>query len=275
MITRLVRNPVKSMLGEALRHASLTPLGVAGDRASALIEAESGRIVTAKHPRKWSRMLTLAAAYADTGAVTITFPGGQTKSSNDSEIDSTLSAYLGHAVCLSFTPPDNGAIERVDPVVNGEVMDEGRRRVTESRLPGLEQGSFVDYAAVHLVTTATLNRLEQLAPGRRFDVARFRPNLLLDLSDTVPFEENTWTGRRMYIGADVVLELDLPAPRCAIPALAQPDLPYDPEVIRAIAQHNRITIPDVGPVACVGVYARVLQAGTIRVGDPVALERAR
>jgi hypothetical protein len=45
--------------------------------------------------------------------------------------------------------------------------------------------------------------------------------------------------------------------------LPQADLPADPGILRAAAQHNH---------ANVGVYAAVLRGGTIRRGDAVSLE---
>jgi MOSC domain-containing protein YiiM len=44
--------------------------------------------------------------------------------------------------------------------------------------------------------------------------------------------------------------------------LAQGDLPKDPGILRTAAQHNHVNV---------GVYASVLQGGTLRRGDPVWL----
>ena len=53
--------------------------------------------------------------------------------------------------------------------------------------------------------------------------------------------------------------------------LAQPDLPRDDAVLQTIARHNRFDIPGLGPSSCVGVYALVTAAGTVRHGDPVEI----
>ena len=42
------------------------------------------------------------------------------------------------------------------------------------------QPAFFDLAVLHLLTTATLDRLRELAPGATFDVRRYRPNVVLD-----------------------------------------------------------------------------------------------
>jgi hypothetical protein len=54
--------------------------------------------------------------------------------------------------------------------------------------------------------------------------------------------------------------------------LAQGELPKDPGILRTAAQHNRVDIPGVGLYPCVGVYATVATGGSVRRGDPVALQ---
>jgi uncharacterized protein YcbX len=218
-------------------------------------------------------MLELRAEMTDDGAAAITFPSGLTVRSDDARIDQELSAFLGRHVHLTTEAPAETFVERADPVVAGEFIPEEGRRVTIGRLgDGAPAGSFFDYAPLHVITTATLARLQELAPESRFHPDRFRPNLLLDLPDVEPFTENGWTGARLHVGDTVVLALDLPSPRCAIPMLAQADLPHDPNIIRAVARHNRILVPDYGAGACVGAYAQIVRSGTIHVGDPLRLE---
>jgi len=271
-VERLFRYPIKSMRGEERLSVRITPRGIEGDRGWALTDVETGRIVSAKYPWKWSRMLSLAAR-ADDGLpdVTITFPNGDEASTLDPGIDERLSGFLGRAVRLSALPSGEMAIERADPIVAGQFVAEGDREVITRRL-NAPVGTFFDYAPLHLITKATLARLGKLAPQSRFDVARFRANLLVDLPDQPAFVENEWARGRMYIGTQVMLELDLPTPRCAVPTLAQGDLPPDQEIIRTVARYNRISIDGAAPSACVGAYARVLQGGEINAGDTIRLE---
>jgi hypothetical protein len=42
----------------------------------------------------------------------------------------------------------------------------------------------------------------------------------------------------------------------------QEDLPHDPRVLRAAADHHRVTV---------GVFASIGYPGTVRIGDPVWL----
>ena len=117
---------------------------------------------------------------------------------------------------------------------------------------------------VHLLTTATLDRLGELYPQGRFEVQRFRPNIVVQLvSDEKGFAENVWLGHTLAIGDEVRLSITGSCGRCVMTTLAQGDLSKDPGILRTAAQHNQ---------ANVGVYAAVVQGGTIRRSDPVRIE---
>ncbi|MFQ5545970.1 MAG: MOSC N-terminal beta barrel domain-containing protein, partial [Acidiferrobacterales bacterium] len=79
-VVSLWRYPIKSMMGEELNAAAVTERGLRGDRAYALIDVSSGKVVSAKNPLKWARMFDCRAAYTDkpntTGTVCISLPDG-------------------------------------------------------------------------------------------------------------------------------------------------------------------------------------------------------
>jgi uncharacterized protein YcbX len=52
-VSELWRYPVKSMRGERLTESEVTEAGLVGDRAYALVDAETGKVCSAKHPRLW------------------------------------------------------------------------------------------------------------------------------------------------------------------------------------------------------------------------------
>lgn len=136
-----------------------------------------------------------------------------------------------------------------------------RDAVTEFALP---EGTFFDCAVVHVLTTATLERLRELYPAGRFEVRRFRPNIVVETDAGVnDFVENEWIGRTLAIGDTVRLSITRPCSRCVMTTLPQADLPRDHGILRAAAQHNQ---------AHVGVYAAVVQGGTVRRGDEARLE---
>lgn len=78
MLARILRYPITSMCGEDLPFAALTKRGTDGGRGRALIDTATGHVVSAKHPRKWGQMLTLAArGGTQPSFVTIIFPDGR------------------------------------------------------------------------------------------------------------------------------------------------------------------------------------------------------
>jgi uncharacterized protein YcbX len=135
-----------------------------------------------------------------------------------------------------------------------------RDTVTDFALP---TGTFFDCATVHLLTTATLNRLRDFYPQGRFEIQRFRPNIVVTLKGGEQgFAEDAWIGHTLAIGDDVRLNITGPCGRCVMTTLAQGDLPKDSGILRTAVQQNR---------ANVGVYAAVARGGTIRRGDRVRL----
>ena len=64
-IQALWRFPVKSMLGEELDAADLSEGGIAGDRAYAIRDKETGKVASAKHPKLWPDLLACRAAFVE------------------------------------------------------------------------------------------------------------------------------------------------------------------------------------------------------------------
>jgi uncharacterized protein YcbX len=95
---------------------------------------------------------------------------------------------------------------------------------------------------VHILTTATLDRLRGLYPQGRFDVRRFRPNIMVQLaSGEKSFAENAWTGHTLAIGTAVRLNITGPCGRCMMTTLAQGDLPRDPGILRTALSITKST----------------------------------
>lgn len=270
-VRTLLRYPVKSMAGEAIPAAQLlADHGVQGDRAFAVLDVETGRIASAKHPRRWSGLLECSARFVDPlaadqrrGPVALALPGGVHLRSDHDDLDHALSAALGRTVCLVDTPPPQA-------VYDGQRA--GRDEASGEPLAvGADVGTFFDFAPIHLVTTASLDRLGELCPTSDFAVQRFRPNLVIDTGDRQGFVENEWIGRTITIGA-VALYVSFPCPRCVMTTLAQGALPADPAVLLAATRHNRQMFALLArTMPTVGVYATVVRPGVVHPGDPVHL----
>jgi uncharacterized protein YcbX len=234
----LWRYPVKSMQGEEINASAVTFKGLLGDRAYALMDAEDGKTVTAKNPKKWPTMFQFRAAFAEPSMETvppvrITTPDGIVLDSRQADLNAILSQALGRTVTLEDMPPAEPHLDEYWP----DAAD----------VPGLPH---------------TLEALRDAYPAGRFEARRFRPNLMVD-AGSVPFAENAWIGRTISIGEEVKLSITGPCPRCIMTTLPQGDLPKDPGILRAAVQHNG---------GNVGIYASVLQGGVIRRGDLIRVE---
>ncbi len=264
-VVSLWRYPVKSMIGEELNATEVTERGLLGDRAYAVVDTTDGKAATAKNPRKWPNLFDFRARLAQperlagkNPPVQITLPDGTPVTSDQHDLDQVLSKSLDHHVTLRAAQGEPVNVEEYWPDMEGLPH---RDTITDFTL---REGTFFDAAMVHLMTTATLDRLRELYPQGRFEVRRFRPNIVVQLaSGEKGFAENAWVGHTLAIGTAVRLKITGPCGRCVMTTLAQGDLPKDPGILRTAAQHNRVKV---------GVYAAVLRGGTIRRGDSVSLE---
>jgi uncharacterized protein YcbX len=263
-VVSLWHYPVKSMMGEELNATEVTERGLLGDRRYALVDSADGKVATAKNPRKWPGLFDFRAAFieparaaAKVPPVRIALPDGTTVTSDQSDLNQILSKALNRAVTLGAS--QRGAVTAEEYWPDMEGLDH-RDTITDFTLP---EGTFFDCATVHLLTTATLDRLRELYPQGRFEVRRFRPNIVVQLaSGEKSFAENAWVGQTLSIGSEVSLSITGNCGRCVMTTLAQGDLSKDPGILRTAAQHNQVNV---------GVYAAVVRGGTIRRGEPVRM----
>jgi len=280
-VVALWRYPVKSMMGEELNAGVLTDRGLVGDRAYALVDRQSGKVASAKHPKKWPGLFECRASFveppqdpANPPPVRITLPDGTALVSDQDDIDGRLSALVRRDVRLARTAPRGATMEEYWPDIDGVSPHGHRATVTDERVGiAAPPGTFFDAAPIHVLTAATLDRLRRLYPSGRFEARRFRPNLVIDVrTGDEGFPENGWVGRTLRIADAVRLPVLAPVPRCVMTTLAQGDLPRDPGILRTPAQHNRIDVLDLGRYACVGAYGAVAAGGRVARGDPVWVE---
>jgi uncharacterized protein YcbX len=257
------RYPVKSMMGEELNAAFITQTGLFGDRSYALCDMETGKVVSAKNPKKWPSMFSYRAAYTappTAGSalppVRVTLPDGAMSESSSADFAPKISSMLGRAVKLITAPPQDAQLEEYWPDMP-ELSN--RDVVTDEAMP---KGTFFDLALLHILTTSTLDKLRELNPHSRFEPRRFRPNLIIDTSGQSGFVENDWIGKTLALGPEVQIQVTGPCPRCVMTTLAQGDLPKDPAILKTAAQHNEVRV---------GIYASVVKMGTVRLGDTISV----
>ena len=260
-VAALWRYPVKSMQGEELNASEVTAAGLVGDRGFAVVDQATGKVAGAKNPRKWPGFFQFRASYVTPPAagdplpaVRVMLPDGTCVTSDEAGIARLLSAALGRDVAFA------AAAGRAAAAAAAEGYDVDSDEVLDFEMPA---GTFFDCAPVHIVTTATLERLRALYPAGRFEPRRFRPNIIVATRpDAAGFAENAWVGRTVAVGGSVRLRVVKTTGRCVMTTLPQYDLPRDPGILRTAVRHNN---------AMVGVYAEVLAGGTIRRGDTVTV----
>jgi uncharacterized protein YcbX len=286
-VRALWRFPVKSMLGEEVDAVDVSDGGVVGDRIYALTDRETGKVVSAKHPKLWPNMLACRATFveppnggAELPAVRIDLADGSSVRSDDADVDAVLSRFFGRDVELANAADNGYTIDQYHPDEENYDPDGHRDEVVEAQLgaaffnerglpSAVAEGSFFDLFPLSVLTTSSLDQFGELEPEMDFDVRRFRMNVIVDTPGS-GFVENEWPGHSLAIGDDVRLGVALPDPRCVMPSLAHQELPRDPRILKALARHNRIDVAG-AMYPCAGVYAVAEATGTIRKNDRVSL----
>jgi len=129
------------------------------------------------------------------------------------------------------------------------------------RVVSAQGHSFSDVAdkCLHLVNLETVRSLG-VELGQELDPLRFRANVYFD--GLAPWAEAQWLDRQVRLG-DAVLEVFARTDRCAAtdvnPATAARDTSIPPDLMRMYG-HNEL-----------GVYARVVEGGTVRLGDTLSV----
>ncbi|GCE19105.1 MOSC domain-containing protein [Dictyobacter kobayashii] len=263
-VVNLWRYPIKSMMGEELNAVELVEGSLLGDRRYALRDTETGKIASAKNPRKWPGLFDFRATFlepphinGDLPAIRVTLPNGQSITTEQAQFNDVVSQTLGRRIELASTGIQAPALEEYWPTVDGLTYND---TVTDEAMP---EQTFFDLAPIYLLTTATLDRFHEFYPQGRFEARRFRPNIVIQpTSDTSDFVENAWVGQTLAIGPEVRLRITDPCPRCVMTTLPQGDLPQDLGILRTIVKHNN---------AHVGVYATLIQPGTVHRGDSISI----
>lgn len=274
-VMRVLRYPLKSARGERLDTAYLEAGGLCGDRSWACIDVADGTVGSAKHPRRWGALLqaqaTLVGGRGGDESAVVLYVAGRTLLAGGDEADAALSALVGREVRLSRNVPTGARLHRLLPDQPGMMPEwmtgavPGREMVTDiaGARPG---GRFVDFAAVHLVTTGALAELAQRLGRSAVGAERFRPNIVMDApADPEP-------GQQLLVG-DAVLRVLMPTPRCVVPALEHREEPADRALLAVLARDYRADVQGRGRAACFGTYAEVLEPGRVRVGQHVRCVR--
>lgn len=236
-VEALFRYPVKSMSGERLEAADVGWHGLDGDRRLAFRRADDRGGFPWLTASKLPELILFAPQRREPAA--------------------------GSNLPTHIRTPDGAELAVFGEELATEIS---RRHGSPVEMMYLSRGIF-DEASISLITAATVSEVGRLVANRP-DVRRFRPNILIASSRSVPFEEDDWMGGVISFGqsadaaAIAVVNYD---ERCAMVNFNPDSARAAPEVLKAIvkARGNKA-----------GVYGAVLRRGRLAVGQPVFFEPA-
>ena len=153
------------------------------------------------------------------------------------------------------------------PVFGDELAAEiGRRYGAPVQMMQMKNGIFDD-ASISVIAADTVHEIGRLA-GQSPDVRRFRPNILVRLLRSGPFQEDEWLGGVLSFGegddapAVAVTMRDV---RCSMVNLDPDSAGPAPEVMKAVVRANQNNA---------GIYGAVTRIGRLAVGQAIFLSTA-
>jgi uncharacterized protein YcbX len=236
-VEAIFRYPVKSMGCERLEEANLGWYGLEGDRRLAFrrINDRSGMpwLTASKLPD----LLLFAPHRREDGA------------SGD------LPTHI--------RTPDGEAM----PVFGEDLAIEvGRRYEAPVQMMQLRHGIF-DEASISVIALDTIREIGRLA-GRRLDMRRFRPNVVVRSLRSVPFQEDEWLGGVLSFGEGddaPAITVTMRDERCSMVNLDPDSASPAPEVMKAVVRANQNNA---------GIYGAVTRIGRLAVGQTIFLRAA-
>jgi len=225
-VVGLWRYPVKSMAAEPLAEVDVSWHGFAGDRRWAFIRdgvTQSGfPWLTLREREDMSRYSPsfVDPAQPDQSPVIVRTPSGV-------------------------------IYDVMDAALAAELYPRGARVIKQNR------GIF-DTFPLSIITTQTIAGLGELV-GASLDVQRFRPNILVETADPVPFLEDHWVGCVLRVGG-MSVRVDKRDGRCAVITIDPLTTDRNPAILRAVTRDRG---------GCLGVYGSTVQPGRVAMNDPV------
>ena len=226
----------------------LQPDGPVGDRVFAVVDPVSGQILkTVENPS----LVTCAAGWVD-GVLSVDLAGVQVASKPVPTGQFLELEYWGRPT----------AMEVVDGPWSGEFSRVLGRSVVLAR--SVITGGVVFGDPVTISTTSSLRRLASEC-GTVVDARRFRSTLTIDTGDADAHVEDSWAGRQLEVGGARLL-VKGGIPRCAV-IDREPDTGAGGTKLLKTLAGYRLQGTDI----MFGVYAEVITAGTVSVGDQARL----
>jgi uncharacterized protein YcbX len=233
-VEAIFRYPVKSMAGERLEDANLGWYGLDGDRRLALrrVDDRSGM------PWLTASRLPDLLLFAP-------------QRHND-RAQGDLPTHI--------RTPDGEEM----PVFGEELAKEiERRHGAPVQMMQLRHGIF-DETPISVIATDTVQEIGRLV-GRSLDVRQFRPNVVVRLLRSGPFQEDEWVGGELSFGKGetaATVAVTMRDIRCGMLNLDPDSARPAPEVFKTVVRVNESTA---------GIYGSVTRVGRLALGQTVFL----
>src|SRR5450755_4490386 len=233
-VEAIVRYPVKSMGGEPLEVANLGWHGLEGDRRLAF------RRMDDRSGFPWLSASKLPDL--------LLFTPQRREDSAQEDLPTHIRTPYGEEM----------------PVFGEELAAEvGRRCGAPVQMMQLKHGIF-DEASISVIAFDTVREISQLA-GQPPDVRRFRPNVLVRLLRSGPFQEDEWLGGVLSFGEGddaPAIAVTMRDVRCSMVNLDPDSASPAPEVLKAVVRANQNNE---------GIYGAVARIGRLAVGQTILL----
>ena len=241
-VARINTTPVKSLRLHHPESVELGPDGARDDRRFLLVD-DGRRLYNGK--RDTSLVRTTASWEPESRVLSMTVPSGETLEgvavrSRPDVVEVYGRLVRGHAIDGPWADALSDLVGRSLTLIE---RDDGAW-ATDSR-------------PATLVSRSSLGLID--GDGRRF-------RMLLELEGLEALAEEAWRGRRVRVGEATLLVGD-PTPRCAVPSASPDTGRRDRDVLRELLDLRRLVEGE----PCLGVYAEVLEPGTVRMGDEAAV----
>ena len=231
-VEAIYRYPVKSMAGEPLEVATLGWHGIDGDRRLAFRRRDDRSGMPWLTASKLPELLLFVPQRREDG------------------VHGDLPTHI--------RTPDGEELSVFGEELANEI---GRRHGAPVQMMQLRHGIF-DEASISVIASDTVREIGRLA-GRSLDVRRFRPNVVVRLLRSVPFQEDEWLGGVLSFGeADdaPAIAVTMRDERCSMLNLDPDSASPAPEVMKAVVRANRNNA---------GIYSAVIRIGQLAVGQTI------
>ena len=240
-------SPIKSLGLMSSERATVTPDGIAGDRAFVLLD-DRREVATM---RRYGRLALAGSRFdPDSGELVVVLPDG-------SDVSGTVGGDQRETVLMFGRDVEGTIVEGPWAAALSELAG------SPMRLMRVDNGHAQDTYPMSLLSQASLRELaERSGTAEVADPRRFRNTLLVD--GIAAHEEDEWIGSDVRAG-EVVLHVAERDPRCSMTTLNPASGQRDMDTLRMIVDYRTLQDGNI----CFGVYADVTQPGTVAIGDTV------